>query len=104
MSFLSTIQNIREGALADQLTEELHDVLEGVEETGKAGSITLTLKIKPNGESAVTIEPSVAAKVPKPTVGSALFFVSGGNLVRRNPKQMDIEDELAAKRAQKETD
>lgn len=102
MSFNATIQNIRDGALLELLTGKLSEVVEAVQEHGKAGSLQITLSIKPNGDDAVTISSKVKASVPEATVGDALFFVSGGNLVRRNPRQIDIEDEIARKRAEKE--
>lgn len=102
MSFNATVQNIREGALLELLTSKLHEVVEAVQEHGKVGEITLTLSIKPNGDDAVTISSKVKAKIPEGTVGDALFFVNGGNLLRRNPRQMDLEDEIARKRAEKE--
>jgi hypothetical protein len=102
MSFNATIQNIRDGALLELLTGKLSEVVEAVQEHGKSGSLSITLNIKPNGDDAVTISSSVKAKVPEGTVGDALFFVSGGNLVRRNPRQTDIEDEIARKRSERE--
>lgn len=102
MSFLATIQNIRDGALLELLSDKLHEIVEAVETHHKVGELTVTLTIKPNGEGAVTISPKVKAKVPDTTVGDALFFVSEGNLLRRNPRQMDIEDEIARKRNEKD--
>lgn len=102
MSFIATIQNIRDGALLELLTGKLNEVVEGVEQHRKSGTLTLTLTIKPNGDDAVTIASAVKAKIPEATVGDALFFVAGGNLVRRNPRQLDIEDEIARKRIEKD--
>ena len=102
MSFNATVQNIRDGALLSSLTEKLDKVVQAVTEHGKVGEITLKLKVKPNGEDAVTITPTVTAKAPEGTIGDALFFVSDGGLVRRNPRQADIEDEIARKRSERE--
>ena len=103
MSFIATLQNIRDGALVAQLTENLQDVVEAVSEHRKVGKLVITLTIKPNGDEAVTVSPSVKATKPEASVGDAMFFVSEGNLVRRNPRQMDIEDELARRRGEKES-
>ncbi len=102
MSFNATLQSIRDGQLLELLTGKLSDIVEAVEETGKAGQLVLTMKIKPNGEGAVTINSDVKAKVPEPAVGDAIFFVSDGNLVRRNPRQGDIEDEIARRRMERD--
>ena len=102
MSFNSTIQQVRDGQLLELLTGKLQEVVEAVEETGKVGGLTLSLKVKPNGEGAVTLISDVKAKVPEPAVGDAIFFVSNGNLVRNNPHQADLIDELEERRSQKE--
>lgn len=102
MSFNATVQSIRDGALLELLTGKLNEVVEAVQEHRKVGTLQLTLSIKPNGDDAVTVTSKVAAKIPEGTVGDALFFVNGGNLVRRNPRQTDIEDEIARKRSERE--
>lgn len=102
MSFNATVQSIRDGALLELLTGKLNEVVEAVQEHRKVGTLSLTLTIKPNGEDAVTVVSKVGAKIPEGTVGDALFFVNGGNLVRRNPRQIDIEDEIARKRSERE--
>jgi hypothetical protein len=102
MSFNATVQNIRDGELLSHLTDELDEVVRAVMEHGKVGTISLSLKIKPNGEGAVTITPTVNSSPPKGTLGDALFFVSDAGLVRQNPRQRDIEDELQRKRDERE--
>lgn len=102
MNFNRTIQDIRDGQLLNLLNDKLAEVIASVAETGKSGSLTLTLKVKPNGEDALTISSDVKAKTPEPAVGDAIFFTDGQNLFRRNPRQADIEDEIAKKRSEKE--
>jgi hypothetical protein len=103
MSIITILQGIRDGELVTDLTNKLSDVVEQVSETGKKGSLTLTLDIKKNGEHGITISPKVVAKTPETQVGDALFFsLPGGNLSRKNPKQHDIEDEIARQRAKQE--
>lgn len=103
MNFNRTIQDIRDGQLLSLLSDKLAEVVEAVATHGKAGALTLTLKVKPNGEGAVTISSDVKAKSPEPAVGDAIFFVDdNGNLLRRNPRQADIEDEIAKQRAKTE--
>lgn len=102
MNFNRTIQDIRDGQLLNLLNDKLAEVIASVNETGKSGTLTLTLKVKPNGEDALTISSDVKAKTPEPAVGDAIFFTDGQNLFRRNPRQADIEDEIAKKRSEKE--
>lgn len=104
MSIVKTLQEIRDGAFLTQINEELVELVDAVGELRKGGSITIKLDLKPNGEDAITVSPSVAAKVPKPKVGDAVFFNNAGNLSRRNPAQMDIEDEVLSQRLKKEAE
>lgn len=91
MSFIATLQGIRDGALVVMLTDELQDVITSVVENGKPGALTLKLKIEPNGDNAVTIISDVSAKQAKPGVGKAIFYAdSGGTLHRRDPRQGDL--------------
>lgn len=99
MSFIAALQGIRDGQLVTMLSEEMQDVITSVIEHGKGGSITLKLKIEPNGDNAVTIVSEVDAKQAKPVIGKAIFYAdTGGNLHRRDPRQGDMIDELARKR------
>lgn len=92
MQFNQTIADIRDGALHAQLTEEWTELIASVMQQGKSGTLQLTLKVKPNGD-ALQVEAFVATKAPKPTVGAAIFYGDeNGNLFRRNPRQMDIDD------------
>lgn len=97
MSFIKTLQAIRKGALVALLADDLKEVSEAVAELGKTGSLTLQLTIKPNGD-AVIVQPKITKKVPQQAVGDAIFFVGEKGLQREDPKQTDIEDELAARR------
>lgn len=102
MSFITTLQGIRDGALVTLLSDELQDVITSVIEHGKGGGLTLKLKIEPNGDNAVTISSDVEAKPAKAGVGKAIFYAdTGGTLHRRDPRQGDMLDELARKREEK---
>lgn len=97
-NFVETLALIRDGQLVLQLTDELQDVITSVVEHAKPGSITLKLKVEPNGDNAVTIISEVKAVAAKPGVGKAIFYADqGGNLSRRDPRQRDIEDITGAK-------
>lgn len=101
MNFSQTLQEVRNGQLVGRLTDELDEVVAAVAEHGKAGTLTLKLTVKPNGDEAVTIEPNVTSSKPKGKLGSAIFFRGKDGLSRQSPSQMDIEDELAKKRAER---
>lgn len=101
-SFTRVISDVRDGQLLEQCSNEFAQLIESVQETGKSGAFTLTLKVRPNGERAVAISSAIKTSVPKPSIGEAMFFTQDGNLFRRDPRQTDIEDELAKKRREAE--
>lgn len=66
----------RKGTLAAELAESLADLNRAVVETGKAGSVTLVINVKSNGDdTSVTITDDVKTKVPTPDRGKSIFFV-----------------------------
>lgn len=96
MTFIATIQGIRDGSLVAKLNDELQDVVASVIEHGKSGALTLKIKVEKNGDNAVTLTTDVTAKQAQATVGSAIFFADqGGNLHRRDPRQGDLLDPAA---------
>lgn len=97
-SFIQVLNEIRAGKLTKRLTDDLAELCEGVVEQGKSGTLTLKLAVSPNGDDAVTIKPTVTANIPKPQVGDSVFFTGDEGLTRHSQTQMDIEDELAARR------
>lgn len=92
--FADFLREQSKGALHEELSVGLHDLVEAVTATGRAGSITLTLKIKPatkgNTDSLLVAE-NVTVKAPTPDRGESIFFVDdNGNLSRRNPSQPEL--------------
>lgn len=84
----------RGGAAAAELTEALHAVVEAVEATGKAGSVTLTLAIAPlkDAGSVLKVTDTVKSKVPELARPAAIYFPDRhGNLRRENPNQPAFE-------------
>jgi len=90
MQFSEWLGEFGSGALDDELTAALMEVASAVSLQGKAGSVTLKLKL---GEKAggVIVEADVASTAPrsKPT---QFFYVDEmhGELTRRDPKQPQL--------------
>lgn len=82
----------RNGALHDDLSRALVELVQGCVETGKKGTLTLKVTIDPNDdEETLSIVDDVIVKVPKPTTKAGLFyFDEEGNLMRRNPRQPEL--------------
>lgn len=82
----------RNGGLHGELSDALRELVEAVAQHGKAGSLTLTVKVSPTksfGQFEVVDE--VKAKLPEPERGGSLFFADDrGNLSRTNPHQPEL--------------
>lgn len=95
----------RRGGTIHDATVALAALVKAIETTGKAGSIQLTLKLKPDKKygTAVEVADSIVVKLPEADKPSSLFFMDGsGSLVRHDPGQTNIHDALAAAGADNE--
>ncbi|MCR9254757.1 MAG: hypothetical protein NXI16_01525 [Alphaproteobacteria bacterium] len=82
-----------------EMGDRLHEVVEGVQETGKVGEITIKLKVKPNAEGSVLVENEIKSKVPEPPRSATHFFTTaGGGLVRNDPNQTEMDLPKVVKR------
>ncbi len=92
--FAAFVQNHEYGATHDELTRGLHDLLGAVQNIGKAGSLTLTVKAKPVGrgdERQVTVAVSVSTKLPEMGSIEAIYWIDDeGNLTRSDPRQQEL--------------
>lgn len=87
------LREYRNGRLADFASRELNECVRRVDETGKPGEVTITLKIKPEkgGGSQKTITAGVKSKMPQPDIPEAVFFSDAeGDLHRADPKQNEM--------------
>lgn len=90
-NFADVLGAVEGGSLFNQLNDALQDLVVAVTETRKVGEISVTLKISPNGETAVSITGAIKAKVPEPNKGITIFYADGGgNLLRRDPRQPEL--------------
>lgn len=81
------------GRSHDELSEKLRDVVEAVIDTGKPGSLTCKVSIKPTKQEG-TVEVTVEAVAKTPTVpASSIFFATDDyDLVRSDPRQTSLFD------------
>lgn len=100
LNFLEFLQSFRGGRLLAELDEGLTEVVSGINETGLSGSLTLKLPLKRNKSGQIEITPEVNAKVPRRPMQTGIYWgTTEGSLSRRDPDQMDIEDEIERRRA-----
>jgi hypothetical protein len=89
--FQETIVQINNGAAVAELSDALAKVVAAVRETGKSGSISLTLKVAPASKGTtdvLLVESQVKTKLPETERGMTVFYATDNNLlVRNDPKQ-----------------
>jgi hypothetical protein len=82
---------MRFGETIDELSEEFNKLVQAVENTGRAGELTLQIKLKPSTAGAIELTDLVKVKLPPQQKGTSLFFATPeGNLVRNDPRQKEI--------------
>lgn len=84
----------RDGGLHSELSEALQTLVAAVAEHGKAGALTLTVRVAPIKNAMfgqLVITDDVKVKAPEGERGASLFFEDGnGNLSRSNPRQPEL--------------
>lgn len=81
----------QKGTVDTELTANLRQLVEMVQETGKKGSLTLAIEVKPDGESRVIVTEKITAKLPEHTRRDAVYYVDPAlNLVRDPPGQGNL--------------
>ena len=91
-TFIDAIRVLRYGALSDELTKELQRVVLACADTGRKGTLTLKLSIKPGKAGQLEIGDSVSVKLPEPERAVSLLFATpDGNLQREDPRQLSLE-------------
>lgn len=96
--FAKVIREHRDGSLHADLSDALAEIVRGVVDQGKNGTLTLKLRIGPGpAPGTIVLSPDVKADVPTEPMEAALFFHDdSGNLSRRDPRQLSIDDGLTA--------
>lgn len=102
--FTDILGMIRNGRANDKATRDINDVIRAVIATGKVGTLTVEVKIKPGKEEGeVSLIAKVTAKRPEADIPEATFFINAeGDLQRDDPRQKsmpflrDTDDERTA--------
>ena len=92
-NFCDTLEQIRYGELLQELSRELNTLTRACTETNKAGSISLTLKLKPGKSGQIELSDTVTVKAPEFERSSTLMFATPEfNLQREDPRQLRIDE------------
>jgi len=91
--FYDFLREHRNGATQDELADALQELVAAVTSENKAGRLTLTVSIKPAGNSgALEVGSEVKIFPPKQTPGVSIFFATPeNNLTRIDPRQTTME-------------
>ena len=85
------LRMLQGGAFNDQCGEKLAEIIKGVEDTGKAGKLTITLDLKKAG-AALQVLARVTDKTPEELPDADLFWATvEGNLSVDNPAQRKLD-------------
>lgn len=95
--FADVLRGVDKGRALDSAAEALHALVTAVQETGKPGTITLTVKVGPlpkaRSNESLLVTASVTSKAPVIDGNPSMFFVdSDGNLTRNDPRQIRLTD------------
>lgn len=93
--FADWLREHNSGATHDELGETLHTLVGRVNDTGRKGTITLTISVEPMKKAAegmVLVTDKITTKMPEHDRPGAYFYTDrAGNLVRNDPNQMTFE-------------
>lgn len=87
------INTLRHGAAAEELSAALTECVDRANDTGKVATLTLILKIKPEGRGGqYLLHDEVKTKLPALDKGGTLLFgTPDGNLQRQDPRQAGLD-------------
>lgn len=86
--FVEWLATYKKGETDGELTHELRTLIEQVQETGKPGTITLTLRVSRKGERQVNVIEDIKVKTPQHDRSETIYFVDQHlNLQRNDPRQ-----------------
>lgn len=88
--FASFLQEHGRGRTHDELGETLHALVSRVKDTGKKGTVTLMIEVKPLKEDdrAVIVTDKITVKLPEHDRPAGVWFVGhDGNLQKNDPDQ-----------------
>ncbi len=91
--FLNLMQQHRGGEALNEMSAALREVVMAAQLTGKTATVTMKFTVKQAAKirGAVTIEDSIAIKLPQLPKDNSLFYANEqGDLQREDPKQMKL--------------
>lgn len=90
-TFAQLLDALRFGTLGDELDKDMKKLVEACTSTGRAGELTLKVKLKPGKGGQLEVIDDYAVKMPKAEKGTTLMYATPeGNLTRNDPRQLEL--------------
>lgn len=89
-----TLRSLRGGVLVDEASTALADLVNAVMESGKAGELTIKLRLTKasRGSGAIVIRDSIAVKRPADDVLETILYATPeGSLLTQDPRQQTLD-------------
>ncbi len=103
-SFSHQLTELNEGSIHAALTADFAELLRTVQATGRAGSLTLKVKVVPAvrtdgaGTDRINITTDRKLELPKPQMPADFFYLTDdGETTRNHPRQQSLELREVAK-------
>ena len=86
--FDEILRELGEGSTMAELSEAMWDLVQRVQDTAKAGHLTLTVAVSFDGQGRLVVKDEVKVKLPEYSRPETRFFIdNSGNASRRDPNQ-----------------
>ena len=86
------LRHLGAGCLMDEASEKMSDLVKAVDQTGKAGKITITIKLRKATAGALAVTGDVTVKKPaEQPMESLMFATPEGNLLTEDPRQNKLD-------------
>lgn len=88
------LKTTNRGRTEADLSAKMHELIEQVLETGKKGTLTLTITVDADDADArrLVLTEKVVSKLPQPDPRKSIFFADDtGNLTRNDPSQLTFD-------------
>lgn len=93
-AFARTLQELRSGYAAAELSEKLQELVAGVRLTGRGGELVFKVKVKPASQgdtTALMLSDEISVRMPKVKNAESIFFAGENNeLLRNDPRQKEL--------------
>lgn len=90
-SFTDVLNQLRAGETAEELTARYSDLTTKCADSGRAGTITLVISLKPGKAGQIEVFDEIKVKEPKQERSATLMFATPeGSLQREDPRQREL--------------